>query len=401
MSAPDLRTVPQAERPHVAHVALPALDGLRGIAVLLVLIDHFSFPITERALVFKDFLQSGWIGVDLFFVLSGYLITRGLVRSSPRPAFERLKLFWMRRVLRIFPLYYLMLIVGSLVCLFAQAYSDIPGWTSWLFLQNYTLIFDEKMLRWTAHTWSLAIEEQFYFVWPLVMLYVRPRSRIPLAVALAIGSLALRMLMVLRPDAFAQQLPSLHEDHDASYLIARVVYRATPTHVTGILTGTLLAMLEAEPTHVLARAWSNWRGTVALLSTAALIAMVILTRGFVTEDRRVLILGVPILSAVFASWISLASDSQFSDSTMRALCNRNLVAVGKYSYAMYLIHWPLVALFYTPLLRVGESLPLPGAVALGLSMIVLGIGLAYAFGALSFKHFESRFATRKERFVDA
>lgn len=383
------------------HASIASLDGLRGLAVLWVLMDHFSFPMTERFPLLKTYLQSGWVGVDLFFVLSGYLITRGLVRESPRSRLERLKLFWMRRVLRIFPLYYFMLVVGTLACLAIGAYSDIPRWPSWVFFQNYSLIYDEKMLRWTAHTWSLAIEEQFYFVWPLVMLYAAPKARIPLAIALAAASFLARTAMMLRPDTFASWLPAMSEPHSASYLMERVVYRATPTHMTGILCGTLLAMLEAAPAHTLSRAWHKWRGVTALVSTAALVALVVLTRGFVTEDRRVLIAGVPVLSLAFSSWISLASSGDFSESAQRFLTHPTLVRVGKYSYAMYLVHWPLVALAYPTLFAWGERAPALPAVLLGLGVIALGTALSYAFGAWSFEHFEARFAARKERFLDA
>jgi peptidoglycan/LPS O-acetylase OafA/YrhL len=148
----------------------PALDGLRGIAILLVVLFH-----NFRAFNYFFF---GWLGVDLFFVLSGFLITDILLNTVGSPHF--LRNFFMRRMLRIFPLYYLVLIIFfiafPLLGLYKQElqfYQDHQSWF-WFYLQNWLLSTDSSPRGGALdHFWSLAIEEQFYIIWPLIILLVR------------------------------------------------------------------------------------------------------------------------------------------------------------------------------------------------------------------------------------
>src|SRR5688572_7114217 len=151
---------------------IPALDGLRGIAVLIVLGFH----------IFPNHVKFGWAGVDLFFVLSGFLITGILLESKGTPNYYRNYLA--KRTLRIFPLYYFFLIVFFIVfplvgysdSIYNYDYlSSTQSWY-WLYIQNWRIFFDphypgEDII---SHFWSLAIEEQFYIFWPLVI-YLIPR----------------------------------------------------------------------------------------------------------------------------------------------------------------------------------------------------------------------------------
>src|SRR5262245_16358318 len=149
----------------------PGLDGLRGIAILLVILYH-NFG-------FIPFLNYGWLGVDLFFVLSGFLITEILLKT--RTTTNYFKNFYTRRVLRIFPLYYLCLILVIVIFPLIKNfpydlsfYRENQVWF-WFYLQNWMLIFkqwnDSAILL--NHFWSLAVEEQFYIVWPLLVLLIR------------------------------------------------------------------------------------------------------------------------------------------------------------------------------------------------------------------------------------
>ncbi|HKB45330.1 MAG TPA: acyltransferase, partial [Chitinophagaceae bacterium] len=148
----------------------PALDGLRGIAILLVVFLH-NFR-------FMNYFFFGWLGVDLFFVLSGFLITDILMNTLQEPHF--LRNFYMRRVLRIFPLYYLTLII----CLYilpaiTSLYLDMRYYQSnqlwlWLYMQNWLYVFKEPFgAQMLLHLWSLAVEEQFYLIWPVTILLIR------------------------------------------------------------------------------------------------------------------------------------------------------------------------------------------------------------------------------------
>src|SRR5687767_14913517 len=148
----------------------PALDGLRGVAILLVVIYH-NFGFISQS-------YFGWLGVDLFFVLSGFLITDILLRTVNDPKF--LSNFYMRRVLRIFPLYYASLLLFLFIV--APLTSDKIEWNYyqenqvylWTYLQNWLYIFKEPgSAAILNHYWSLAVEEQFYIFWPLVILLLK------------------------------------------------------------------------------------------------------------------------------------------------------------------------------------------------------------------------------------
>ncbi|AEI66688.1 acyltransferase family protein [Corallococcus macrosporus] len=151
---------------------LPALDGLRGVAVLMVIAYH-SLTVLRSASLGALF-QVGWAGVDLFFVLSGFLITRILVQTRERGGYFRT--FYARRALRIWPLYYLLLlfafgVMGWLLPALAFDPQRYPWPRYALYLQNLGMTeFGPALLN---VTWSLAIEEQFYLVWPLLVYFLR------------------------------------------------------------------------------------------------------------------------------------------------------------------------------------------------------------------------------------
>ena len=146
---------------------IPALDGLRGIAILLVLAFH-----TELLPTLKPLARDGWAGVDLFFVLSGFLITRILLKSRNSPRY--FTNFYARRILRIWPVYF-----GILLFVFASERYRLLGDSAtswwWISLATFTQNFYIGAYGWNAlpdwlgPTWSLGIEEQFYLIWPLLV----------------------------------------------------------------------------------------------------------------------------------------------------------------------------------------------------------------------------------------
>lgn len=375
-----------AARAHaLSHVA--PLDGLRGIAVLLVLLFHFSWTFPESTAATegaKRVFWSGWIGVDLFFVLSGYLITRGLVAPSERPVGERLRLFWMRRVLRIFPLYYIFLVAGTVVCLAVGATPPSVGY--WLYAQNYTLAWDPEPLRWTAHLWSLAIEEQFYFLWPLFALLAPKRHRVTFALLLLAAGAALRTVLVLKVGA-------THPEFGEKF-----AYRATPSHMDGLLLGAIIAMMAADPEHFTARAWQRLRTPLLYASGIGLAGLAVLARGFGTYDRRVMIIGYPLLALFFATTISFAVDGRLPPRLARVLSSGALPSCGRVSYAMYIFHWPIIALAAPSLERLTSRLSVAAGAALNLAVVVVGTLVTYGLAVVSYKYVESPFLKLKERF---
>jgi peptidoglycan/LPS O-acetylase OafA/YrhL len=196
---PDIDAAADSSIAARAHI--PALDGLRGIAILLVIphnADIFSqsapwlWPIALVA-------HAGWIGVQLFFVLSGFLITRNLL-DTRRDA-NYLRSFYVRRALRIFPLYFLTLFVGLVVLPHVVQFS--PGalashhnqvWL-WTFLSNWAQPYGLEVSGF-SHFWSLAVEEQFYLVWPFVVLFAAGTRLFWVSVVVALAAFVSRVVLM-------------------------------------------------------------------------------------------------------------------------------------------------------------------------------------------------------------
>jgi peptidoglycan/LPS O-acetylase OafA/YrhL len=184
---------------------VPTLDGLRGIAILVVMLFHYMtgsyhWPVLKQ--VFR-LCRMGWLGVDLFFVLSGFLITGILLHTKSRPHYFRN--FYVRRTLRIFPLYYVVLLgvftVGALVSslhtptFLALQHRQVYLWTysvNWVNWFRSDLLFVADWIE-ANHFWSLAVEEQFYLVWPTVVFLLSSRTLSSLCVVLVGGAWVLRM----------------------------------------------------------------------------------------------------------------------------------------------------------------------------------------------------------------
>jgi peptidoglycan/LPS O-acetylase OafA/YrhL len=375
-----------APRAALAHIA--PLDGLRGAAVLLVLAFHLSWTFPEATgltLFARRALWVGWVGVDLFFVLSGYLITRGLVSTSTRPLGERLRFFWTRRFLRIFPLYYAFLVVGTVFAYLTRA-AWLPGAAYWLYAQNYALAFDHERLRWTAHLWSLAIEEQFYFVWPLFALLVPRRIALPATLGLFVFGMIARVLLVKGVHVWDVETT------------AKLAYRAMPTHMDGLLLGAAVAMMGEAPESSIARAWKGVRGLAAFASGLGLLALIVKTGGFDDENRIVIAAGYPLLAVFFAALVSLAVDAKMPAWIDRGLSRGVLPSCGKVSYGMYILHWPLVALLADRLEAAQTGVSVAASAAISLAFMVGGTLLTYAAAWVSFRYFESPFLRLKAKF---
>lgn len=142
---------------------LIGLDLLRSIAIILVLIWHW---IPENNSI--NFLFNGKLGVNIFFVLSGYLISKSLLLSTKNGLFDQLIQFYYRRFMRIFPIYYLVLII--LILIDYSSIREVQGWY-WLYGVNILNESTKDVVPYTIHFWSLSVEEQFYLVWPILFLF--------------------------------------------------------------------------------------------------------------------------------------------------------------------------------------------------------------------------------------
>ena len=345
------------------------LDGLRALAVLAVVGTHFRF-----------LNQGASAGVDLFFVISGFLITTLLLRERQRMGVISLRRFWLRRALRLFPA----LLCAVLFAIVVGQWATPSEWHStwiglpWVFayLGNWAIAGGgpNHPLGLLQHTWSLAVEEQFYIVWPLIMsFWFAMRCRLDRA-ATIMASLA--------------GVAGLYNLWALQHWGPAVAYFRTDTRAMGLCAGCALALaLKGRPESVLVSA----RGR-RLLEVTALCAFVVF--GYIcmfctgrTARGTSLILNAATLSSVaLVAFVVLMSDS-FS---ARVLSHRVPRWFGARSYGIYLYHYPLAVLVvYAPIFH------LDGAQHNG--AIVACLCITVALAAASYRWIETPFLRRKDR----
>jgi peptidoglycan/LPS O-acetylase OafA/YrhL len=315
----------------------PDIDGLRAVAVMLVMNFH-AFP---------EALPGGFIGVDIFFVISGFLITGIVARELDQQRFS-LQAFYFRRIRRIFPALIVVLaatlVLGWLWMLpsaYAQLSADVVA--SAAFSANFALLlqsgyFDvESAKKPLLHLWSLGIEEQFYLVWPLIlMLAARLRQNLLItAVALGMASFALNVAMIGSEPVATFYLPF--------------------TRAFELLAGAVLALGWSRVNQ--ANAASNLRAVAgtALIATAAILL-----------NTRSAFPGWWAILPVAGSVLLLSSPAAWG--CRHLLVNPLLVWIGQISYPLYLWHWPLLV-FYA-IIKFEPLTALDGELILGLSTVL-------------------------------
>jgi peptidoglycan/LPS O-acetylase OafA/YrhL len=326
---------------------LPALDGLRGVAILLVMLCHFGGSAWVT--------RWGWVGVDLFFVLSGFLITGMLLDAGGAP--HMLSRFYVRRVLRIWPLYLVALTIILLVLprtglLDFATRDELRQAAPWFWTHVSNLYFLTHPIPFgTLHLWSLAVEEQFYLLWPLAVIAVGQR-RIPRLVAGLLGlAIGLRLLLVFTTTPSREWAFQL------------------PLRMDGLLVGCWLAWRVREPSVLsIPLAWWTLAGTAA--------GALILSQA---PPGLRFFLRVPMLAGLFGALLVLAVRDALP--WLRA---RRLRTLGWYSYGLYVIHYPLLGV----LQRMGwwGVAHDPGR---WLVRVALGIGLSGGLAWLSWHALEA------------
>ncbi len=362
------------------------LDGLRGLAILMVMVYHFCLTLPgfqESAVPAPlQLAQAGWMGVDLFFVLSGFLITNILIETRSTQHYFRN--FIARRTLRIWPLYYVSLLV--LLVLLPLATHQVPdtlrsmqdkqAWF-WLYAANWLFALE----RGFGHTsggyfWSLAVEEQFYLIWPLVVLLLSNRALLRTSLCLLTLSLALRVVLV------------------RAGVDTNSIYVMTLTHLDGLAVGSSLAVCLRD-----GLLSARVRRFVPLAAVVAFIGIVIariLDGEYFFWGKATASFGYSCIAVLFGTLLVYALGGGRALGLNRFLTSRFMTKTGKYSYALYMVHVPIATAAesaITPILA-----PRLGTAPTFAVFAIAVFGLSWLTAVLSWHLFEKRVLALKRYF---
>jgi peptidoglycan/LPS O-acetylase OafA/YrhL len=357
-----------------------ALDGIRGVAIIWVVLHNTAAetPLAPSGVlhVLPILANAGWIGVQLFFALSGFLITAGLLDTQRSSHYFRN--FYAKRALRILPLYYtvlfmLLVLLPRVVTLHAPFSAD-HQWPLWLFTANWTASLPYGF----AHFWSLAVEEQFYLLWPLVVCALSPRRLLTVCLCIAAGALLLRCALA----AWSV---------DPWTLYVNTACRMDALSLGGA--GACLVRIPALSEQIRARR--------ALLGAGALLVFLLgipLTHLYNRFSLPGETFGYTLLacsSAAFVTWAAIQG-SRPRTLADALLASAPLCSCGKYSYAMYVFHNLLHKLLGEPWLtgRFGEHPSLQVVFAYALAVLLISYLLAFC----SYHAFEKHFLRLKRWF---
>ncbi len=355
----------------------PAIDGLRGFACLMVLWFHSSY--FAKAInpdvpsIYYNMSVFGQTGVDLFFVLSGFLITGILMDTAyDKHVFRK---FYIRRSLRIFPLYYGFLLAFALCVFFSIGAHELKDIFAYLFyVQNFSELHRLDTYQYLNHTWSLAVEEQFYLIWPLVFLSIYKRS-VKWALILCVGlfafSLLSRILLV-----------------NAGY--PKFAYTFLLSHLDGLVVGAFLSILYREYKDKC----HEYRGIVKLLS--AFLCFVVLINFMIITDEAMLVSGVQltIISMIFTGVLMLMVTGGEDDIFNKFFSAKFLQHIGKISYGLYIFHVPVMNYMGYELYEYQYAYWINHS-----ALLVIGGIVAYIISFLSFNFYEKRFLKLKYKYA--
>jgi peptidoglycan/LPS O-acetylase OafA/YrhL len=374
----------------------PALDGLRGLAALMVVAFHSTGHYVLTNTFDKAYLRATsllWVGVDLFFVLSGFLITNILLDSKHSSNY--LRVFYGRRIVRIFPLYYSFLaVIYFLLPLLgsqpSKQMTDIQPWL-WTYTANINLAFYGWPDGNVGHLWTLAIEEQFYLVWPLIVLLAGERS-------LRRGIIATLIA-----------IPFMRAASLAMGLSPFFILGFTLTHMDGLLLGALISI--GIRNGIIERL-SSYRSLMTFLdrTISGIVFGFIFVYCFVLRNDQFIFnffrwpaylqcVGFTLISLPMAYTVMRAASS-VPNVLQRVLNFKYLRIAGKYSYALYVLHVPICvwAGAHFPVPGILRSLPPAWSLLNSIYFILVQFILSITAAVISWHLLEKHFLKLKKYF---
>ncbi|EME7720144.1 acetyltransferase [Staphylococcus pseudintermedius] len=360
----------QRDRKPINPRYMPGLDGVRAVAVIAIIIYHLN----------PQWLSGGFLGVDTFFVISGYLITSLLLTEYHNTGKIELMSFWLRRVKRLIPAV-LFLVMGVIVLSLifmpteiqkvrADSIAAIFYVSNWWYIMQNVDYFEQFAVQPLKHLWSLAIEEQFYLVFPIVLLSLLSFIRL-------LKSIRIIFLILLVISMIAMMVLYVPNEN-----VARV-YFGTDTRIQTLLMGVLLALVW-PPFQLKAKVNRQMR---TMIDTAGVVGLAILfiCFKFVSETNSILYYGGFFLIST-VTLLVIASSVHPSGYFAKFLGNKVFTFIGSRSYSLYLWHYPIIVLIHHQFVQ-GQIPPL---------VYVVEILLMVLMAEFSYKFIEQPF--RKEGF---
>lgn len=315
----------------------PEIDGLRFIAFLMIFFDHTLISFIDNNSLIFSFYNSGFLnfGVDLFFILSSFLITKLLVMEFSSYKTIDIKSFLIRRSLRIYPLYFLAILIGALIFpIFLKHPSVFPyGSDDYLnniikinliphifFFANNTMRYTGAINQYFSHLWTISIEEQFYIFWPFILFYFLTNSNYKKLIYFLTSALFLMLIMRFYHTTF------LNSPHP-------IVYMGTSTRLDGFAIGAIIALKNE----------SNYKNKT--LPFQLVLALLILSIYFILPNPLTSISTSNIFSyTLIAIGFGLIIDTLISkekSAINKFLGSKTLSYLGKISYGLYMFHVPV------------------------------------------------------------
>jgi peptidoglycan/LPS O-acetylase OafA/YrhL len=365
------------------------LDGLRGLAIVLVVFYHFSLPHrdfhgNQPGLVLQ-LAQAGWMGVDLFFVLSGFLITGILMETRTQAHYFRN--FLGRRFLRIWPLYYLNLLVLLVLLPLVmpsvppqlQGMQDKQVWF-WLYGANWLFAMEGGFGTTSGgYFWSLAVEEQFYLLWPLVVYGLSDRALLRTSFALLCLSLVSRIVLANMGIATGS------------------LYTMTFTHLDGLAVGSCLAICSRSP--AMSARLASMLPVAIGVALLGLLAVWVVDRDLFFWSKAMATYGYTFIAILSGALLLCVMQGGKTGRLSRFFSNRFLTLCGKYSYALYLIHVPVAGLLFPLTFRALDKLiPAVGYDMKFLIFVVVAFVVSCGLSITSWYVFEGPIMTLKRYF---